>query len=181
MMRVLQRLHLAGVLALLCSSSAWAAPEIIYDSGQTQPLAPYYESLRGEVPPPDTRPTPSGKANLTVEDLLPIVTHEMSPGPVQARAINLPKGVSPNAAGARPLFLIGADSLSRRWLARHRARLKEIGAAGMLVQASTAEELRAVAGIAEGLRIMPASGTELARLYALKHYPVLIWRGRIEQ
>lgn len=181
MIRVLPRLHLAGVLALLCSSSAWAAPTIIYDSGQTQPLAPYYESLRGEVPPPDTRPTPSGKTDLTAEDLLPIVTPEMRPGPVQARAINLPKGVPLNAAGARPLFLIGADSLSRRWLAQHRARLKEIGAVGMLVQASTAQELQAVARIGEGLRIMPAPGTELARLYGLKHYPVLIWRGRIEQ
>lgn len=181
MIRVLPRLHLAGVLALLCSSSAWAAPTIIYDSGQTQPLAPYYESLRGEVPPPDTRPTPSGKTDLTAEDLLPIVTPEMRPGPVQARAINLPKGVPLNAAGARPLFLIGADSLSRRWLARHRARLKDIGAVGMLVEASTVEELQAVARIGGGLRIMPASGTELAWLYALKHYPVLIWRGRIEQ
>jgi len=181
MIRVLPRLHLAGVLTLLCSSSAWAAPQILYDSGQTQPLAPYYESLRGEVPPPDTRPTPSGKADLTVEDLLPIDTPEMNPGPLQAHAINLPKGVPLNAAGARPLFLIGTDPLSRRWLVRHRARLKAVGAVGMLVQASTVEELQAVARIGEGLRIMPASGTELARLYALKHYPVLIWRGRIEQ
>ena len=174
-------LHRLSALVLLCPMAAWAAPQIIYDSGQTQPLAPYLESLRGEVPPPDTRQAPSGKADLTVEDLLPIDTPEMSPGPVQARSINLPKGVPMNAAGARPLFLIGADSLSRRWLAQHRARLKEIGAVGILVQASTAEELQAVARIAEGLRIMPASGTELARLYALKHYPVLIWRGRIEQ
>lgn len=181
MMWPIGKLHRLAFLALLLPIAARAAPVVIYDSGQTKSLEPFFESLRGEAPPPETRQSPSGKAGLTVEDLLPIKTPEMSPGPVAARALSAPGTAPPNAPGTRPLFLIGADPRSRRWLAQHRTRLKELGAVGMLVQADTIDDLKAVSDVAEGLRIMPASGTEIARLYALKHYPVLIWRGRIEQ
>ena len=181
MMQSMRHLYRAALAALLCPVIVWAAPSVIYDSGQTKSLEPFLESLRGEAPPPDTRQSPSGKAGLTGEDLLPIKTPEMSPGPVSARALDLASMAPSSTVGARPLFLIGADPLSRRWLAQHRARLKELGAIGMLVQADTLEDLQAISRLAEGLRIMPASGTEIARLYALKHYPVLIWRGRIEQ
>lgn len=181
MMRPMQNLYRAALAALLCPVMVWATPSVIYDSGQTKSLEPFLESLRGEAPPPDMRPSPSGKVALTVEDLLPIKTPEMRPGPVPTRILDLPGTAAPSAIGARPLFLIGADSLSRRWLERRRARLKELGAIGMLVQADTLEDLQAISDLAEGLRIMPTPGTEIARLYALKHYPVLIWRGRIEQ
>jgi integrating conjugative element protein (TIGR03765 family) len=181
MMRPMRSLYRVAFVASLCPVIVWAAPVVIYDNGQTKSLEPFFESLRGEAPPPETRQPPSGKAGLTVEDLLPITTPEMSPGPVAARVLNASGTAPPNTVGTRPLFLIGADPLSRRWLAQHRTRLKELGAVGMLVQADTIEDLQAVSHVAEGLRIMPASGTEIARLYALKHYPVLIWRGRIEQ
>lgn len=181
MMRPMRNLHRLALVVLLCPLIVWAAPVVIYDRGQTKSLEPFFESLRGEAPPPDTRQSPSGKAGLTVEDLLPIKTPEMSPGPVPTRVLDLPSKAQTNAVGARPLFLIGADPLSRRWLVQHRARLKELGAVGMLVQADTREDLQAIANIAQGHHITPASGTEIARLYALKHYPVLIWRGRIEQ
>ena len=181
MMRPMRNLYRAVLAALLCPVIVWAAPSVIYDSGQTKSLEPFLEPLRGEAPPPDTRQSPSGKAGLTVEDLLPIKTPEMNPGLVAAHVLDPLGKAQTNAIGARPLFLIGADALSRRWLAQHRARLKELGAIGMLVQADTSEDLQAIARIAQGLPIMPAPGTEIARLYALKHYPVLIWRGRIEQ
>jgi hypothetical protein len=38
-----------------------------------------------------------------------------------------------------------------------------------------------VAARAEGLQILPASGSELARALALRHYPVLISAQGIEQ
>lgn len=170
-----------ALLAALIPVVAWAAPVVIYDNGKTKSLEPFFESLRGAAPPPDTRRLPSGKTGLTVEDLLPVTTPEMSPGVVSARVLDLPGARQQNAIGSRPLFLIGADSLSQRWLAQHRAQLKGLDAIGMLVQAETAEDLRTIARIADGLHIMPASGTEIARVYGLKHYPVLIWRGHIEQ
>jgi integrating conjugative element protein (TIGR03765 family) len=80
-----------------------------------------------------------------------------------------------------PLFLIGSDARSRQWLQTHRDRLKAIGAVGMLVQADTADDLRTIARLADGLSILPASGSDLAKALGISHYPVLISAHGIEQ
>jgi integrating conjugative element protein (TIGR03765 family) len=95
------------------------------------------------------------------------------PGPVEARSHERPF--------SRPFFLIGADAQSRQWLLAHRDRLKDIGAVGMLVQADTLEDLRAIAALAEGLSILPASGSDIAQALGVTHYPVLITAHGIEQ
>lgn len=93
------------------------------------------------------------------------------------RPLSLPNG----AALPRPLFLIGADSRSRHWLEMHRERLAEIHAVGMLVDADSKADLEAIAAIARGLPILPASATDIAESLGLKHIPVLISRRGIEQ
>ena len=90
-----------------------------------------------------------------------------------ARALNRPF--------SRPFFLIGSDTWSKQWLQDHRDRLKAIGAAGMLVQAETVSDLQAIAGLADGLSILPASASDIARVLGISHYPVLISRHGIEQ
>jgi integrating conjugative element protein (TIGR03765 family) len=99
----------------------------------------------------------------------------MSPGVVRAR------GPQAAATGARPLFLIGTDRLSLEWLEAHRETLIERGAVGMLIEADSIEAVRQVAERAEGLKVLPASGSELARALGLRHYPVLISAQGIEQ
>lgn len=153
-----------------------ARPEltVIYDSGDTRPIAPFLEVFEPTSParnsPPRTTPA-LGAAD--VRALLPIRSPGLSPGSVQARAQPRPF--------ARPFFLIGADERSRRWLAAHRDRLKEIGAVGMLVQGETIADLQAVAALAAGLPIMPASATDIATAVGVAHYPVLITSHGIEQ
>jgi integrating conjugative element protein (TIGR03765 family) len=112
---------------------------------------------------------------VTLDALLPIRTPEMSPGAVRAR------GLQAAATGARPLFLIGTDPLSLEWLEAHRERLIELGAVGMLIEAESVAAVRQVAARAEGLKILPASGAELARALGVRHYPVLISARGIEQ
>jgi len=46
----------------------------------------------------------------------------------------------------------------------------------MLVQAETVDDLGAVAELANGLPILPASASDIARALGLAHYPVLITR-----
>ena len=79
------------------------------------------------------------------------------------------------------MFLVGADELSRRWLARHRERLAELKAVGLLVQAADDAKVQAVWAAAPELTIMPVSADELARRLQLTRYPVLIHREGIEQ
>jgi integrating conjugative element protein (TIGR03765 family) len=174
-----------GVGLILIATRAWGTPVVIFDTGHTKPIAPYYESLaggagKGRRPPEVRRP---GWQNPTVglpvrraleaRDVLPIHTAEMRPGRVESRfiATRLP----------RPLFLVGADADSLHWLTVHRTKLLEMRATGMLVEAATVDELRAVANATQGLPMVPASASDIARTLGIVHYPVLITPEGIEQ
>ncbi len=173
------------VVFVLATVSAWSSVaqaelEVIYDSGATHPLAPYLEAF-GEPPSPAPAQYPSHPMDkLGAADpsrLLPIRSPGLTPGPVTRRSLSLPdKGLL-----SRPFFLVGAETRSRAWLARHRDRLESLGAVGMLVQAETVADLEAIARIANGLPVLPASASDIARSLGIRHVPVLISRRGIEQ
>jgi integrating conjugative element protein (TIGR03765 family) len=162
----LRRFWLLGVL--LFPTLVAAELVVVHDSGDTRPLAPLLETLGPNVPSGGLRADASypdlGAANI--ERLLPIRSPGLTPGKVAQRPID--------QSFARPFFLIGADPVSRKWLATNRGELLRIGAVGMLVQAETVEDLRLVAELANGLPILPASATDIAEALGLSHYPVLI-------
>lgn len=176
-MRLPRSARLLFATLALWSGVAVAELSVVYDSGDTAPLAPYLEAFSElsaaavEAQPGDS----VGAADLT--RLLPIHTPALIPGPVSPRPLLLPNG----ATLPRPLFLIGADPRSRQWLEMHRDRLAEIHAVGMLVNAESVADLEAIAAIARGLPILPASATDIAEILGLKHIPVLISRRGIEQ
>ncbi len=160
--------------ALLFPPLVAAELTVIHDSGETRPLAPLLEVLAVDEqsrPRSDPRRPDLGAADL--RRLLPIQSPGLTPGKVERRPID--------QRFARPFFLIGSDPVSRRWLTTHRVELLRIGAVGMLVQAETVDDLRAVAGVAGGLPILPASATDIARALGLSHYPVLVSNQGIEQ
>lgn len=158
----------------LIAVPVWSGVTVIYDSGDTRSLAPYLEILERTEPATDDSliNTPRQGA-ADVQALLPIRSPGLTPGPVRAR--------SHDRRFARPFFLIGSDPASRQWLLRHRDRLKTIGAVGMLVQAETLADLRAIANLSGGLPIMPASAADIATALDIAHYPVLISAQGIEQ
>ena len=160
---------------LLAPVMAQAELTVIYDSGNTQPIAPFLEVFESADEISQQRPSPT-KPQLGAADpeaWLPIQSPGLTPGPVQARSHDRPF--------ARPFFLIGSDMRSRQWLQDHRDRLKEIGAVGMLVQADTLGNLRTIAELADGLSILPASASDIAKALGITHYPVLISTHGIEQ
>lgn len=105
--------------------------------------------------------------------LLPIRSPGLTPGTVQPRSLEVKV--------SRPVFLVGSDRRSLAWLQQHKDQLRELGAVGLLVQAETTADLRAIARIADGLQIAPASGTSIAKAVGVSHYPVLIGPTGIEQ
>ena len=160
--------------ALLLAGACQARPVVIYDSGNTEPVAPYLEILDAveAAPGPVAPPRPQIDA-ADPAHLLPIRSPGLTPGDVARRPFGRPI--------SRPFFLIGSDRRSRAWLSAHAGRLREIGAAGMLVQAETVEDLAAIARLGHGLPIMPASGSDIARALGIRHYPALVSREGIEQ
>lgn len=157
------------VVAALISVAVQAEPVVLHDSGQTEPLAPYLASV--QVEPTDSAATAAPPSGYNLAALFPIRTPSMTPGPVwlspdqQARLRGLP----------RPLFLLGADSLSRAWLVEQRGQLEAVGAVGFLVNAESLAELSALQQLAgPGLIIVPASAETLAQVLGLRHYPLLL-------
>ncbi|MFC1313028.1 MAG: integrating conjugative element protein [gamma proteobacterium symbiont of Ctena orbiculata] len=162
---------------LLVPVMARAELTVIHDSGHTQSIAPFLDVFESTEGMPKQNPIPIPiKSSLGAADpkaWLPIQSTGLTPGPVLARAHDRPF--------TRPFFLIGSDARSLQWLQAHRDRLKEIGAVGMLVQAETMDDLRTIARLADGLSILPASGSDIAKALSVSHYPVLISPHGIEQ
>lgn len=171
----LRLLTAGGILAVLCAVASAQLP-VIYDSGQTEPIAPYLEGIAAEpAEHPATRSAPDPLAGR-----FPVHTPELSPGTIQSR--RFPEALRRYAVFLdRPLFLIGTDPLSHQWLIQHRNRLAQIGAVGLLVEARTQADLDAIGAIGGDLLIVPTSASALAGVLGLRHYPVLISAEGYEQ
>ena len=164
----------AGLYLLGITSFAAAELTVIFDNGQARPLSDFLGPL--DAGKPDNHSPSINKPLLgaaDVELLLPIRSPELTPGKITPREHNVPF--------ARAFFLIGSDTISKRWLKQHRKALKEMGAVGLLVEAATLEDLRAIAEITDGLPVAPASGSDIAKALGIRHYPVGISGGRIWQ
>jgi len=171
----------AWTVLLLATAALADATEsgliVIYDNGATEPLAPYLTPFEEAVPKSAPPPAQEDLGAADLGALLPIRTRELTPGPVEPR----PWPLSPAATPVRPLFLIGADEHSRHWLVRNRDRLIKSGAIGLIVQAESLADLETLADLAGGIPLLPASGTDIARIYGIRHFPVLISRHGIQQ
>ena len=179
------------LLSLGMSANAFAELTVIYDNGQTRPLAPLLEPLLADEAPssepaetaalnPSSSPLSSdGPADL--RNLLPVRSPGLTVGDVAGSALR-PEVLARLAQGnPRPFFLIGSDAMSLRWLASHRDVLEDIGAVGMLIQAETENDVRRVAEVAQGLSITLGSGIDLAAALGIDRYPVLITPDGIRQ
>jgi integrating conjugative element protein (TIGR03765 family) len=124
----------------------------------------HLEPIASKAPPGMAMPHPN----------YPVHTGGISPGKLEVREM-------PANAVAIPFFLVGADSLSREWLVRNRDRLSRLGAYGILVDADSELDLRAIAELAPNLPITPLDVTDMARILRISRYPALISSGRIEQ
>lgn len=161
---------LIGIMCfLLCVGVDAREPlTVIYDSGDTLPLEPYLPKRA----PREEVTLQEEKDQLPFN--LPITTPSMQPG----KATVTPKALR---YLQRPLFLVGADQVSKDWLAEKREQLVRIGAVGLLVEAKDRQEVEAVLKIAEGLRLVPASADSFATQLGLTHYPILLSKEGWEQ
>ena len=162
-------------LCLIGMARVFAAPlTVIYDSGDTQPLAPLLEIL-GDPPEiaSSTLPAVPSVGAADLKQHLPIRTPQLTPGAVERQRIKRPF--------TTPLFLIGSDPLSVRWLIQHRSQLATLGAIGLIVEVPDEATLNRLVGLAQGLNLMPASGADLADTLGLTHYPILITKDGISQ
>jgi integrating conjugative element protein (TIGR03765 family) len=143
---------------------------VVEDRGGTSAL-PYYQAIRPSSP---EKGFSSPKALQRGEAaMLPVRPSTLSPGRVTPRALPAPGWV-------RPVFLVGDDEVSYRWLKANGARLEALGAVGLVVQVETTEALARLRARVPGVPLSPVSGDDLAERLGLSHYPALITATGIE-
>lgn len=146
---------------------------VIYDSGDTLPIAPYIPEefkRKAETAIPSVNPP----KQIKPIELFPITTPSMTPGIVNATSKSLPYL-------KRPLFLIGSDDLSRQWLQQQRESLLQLNAVGLLIEVNDKPTAEAIQKLGDGLPIVPSSAESFAPQLGLTHYPVLVSQHGWEQ
>ena len=113
----------------------------------------------------------SVQASDPMSMMLPVITPELTPGEV--RTTQAPSHID------TPLFIVGDDPLSHRWLTLRAPYLKSINAMGIIVNVKTQAGL--VRMKSYGLPIYPVPGRDFAKAFNLLHYPVLIEDKQIKQ
>lgn len=164
-----------GVVNLLLTAVTHAALIVVEDTGGTSAL-PYYRTLNLPSDDQSAKPMtlPAVRINPYSEaDMLPVKSKRLSPGKIENRVTNAP--------GLVPLFLVGDDELSRRWLAARVDLLRGMSAVGLVVNVQHIEALKELRELGTGLEMVPASADDLALRMGVKHYPVLITATGIEQ
>lgn len=145
--------------------SAYAEPTVIYDTGRTIPISTYLESLNMM----DEQPSPMAKPEYQN-----VSTPEMTVGKVQQRKINFPLLPA-------PIFMIGTDKTSQKWLSNNKTALINMAAVGMIINTRSEKDTLETLKLATGLTVSTASATTFANQFKLRHYPVLISKTAIQQ
>lgn len=154
--------------ALLALPAGTHALPVAHDAGRGAPISQHLASI---LAPADDLDQGAGVH-------FPIRTPTLKVG-----VLRQPRTFPDHQWLTQPVFIVGGDEVSRRWLLQHRPALLRIRAAGIVVQASTREVYSALQREAEGLSLAPAQVPWLAsRLNALGAavYPIVIMAdGRI--
>lgn len=106
-------------LSLVCLGAvvqAQAELKVIGDFGGESAVR-FYEALQPDESMVQAYPN-SVPSTLTEADILPVISHRMTPGQIQPVRMNLP--------GMLPIFLIGTDNLSKNWLHANYNYLKKL-------------------------------------------------------
>jgi len=172
-----------GVLVLLTLSYAITvlgddqhSTEVLYDAGATISAAPYLRHIeRAEAKRDDAINDAQALLNaanidpqpVSLEAFFPFRSELLKPAMPSQRQID--QLIS-------PLFVIGMDAASLRWLEDSFEQLKAMGAQGLVVQAESFSDFDALQrrALARGIMIDVAPGDALAEGFGIHSYPVLL-------
>ena len=143
-----------------------AYAEVIEDRGG-QPIDPYLpknnNTLEHMKKLYDER-----RSKKLVHSHFPVVTASMSVGRVtedEARDVKY-------QMATRPMFIIGYDPVSIKWLSSNKELLKEKKAIGLVVNIQTKEQMEELQSIVgDGVLMQPTPGDRLAEHLKIRHYP----------
>lgn len=168
----MQKLYLNVLLGLCCIALPARADVVVIADFGGESVVRFYESLQPEYDESVQLP-PNAIREVTERDMLPVVSHRLTPGQVAPQAFDL--------TGMSAIFLVGADNLSAHWLEQNRTKLIALNATGLVVNVKTEQELQTLREIIPELSLLPVPGDDLAERMSLSHYPALITETGVSQ
>jgi len=152
----------AGVLPSAVAATASGTPQVLFDAGTSVPLAPYIAQLVG-----------GDDEAMVLDGLVFPFRTALQPWVLQRDGVPVL-----NATWlTQPIAVVGADDLSVRWLAFNHARLVQLGAVVLVVQAKDAQAFKLLQQFVQPMGIAPETSPWLAQaLQAVGAgvYPLLV-------
>ena len=162
--------------ATIAIADAQHSTVVLYDAGNTISAGPYLRHIERA----------QGKRDDAIKDaqaLLEASNIEPQPVTLEAYFPFRSERLQPAVASQKqvehltsPLFVIGMDAASLRWLEASFEQLKALGAQGLVVQAENFEAFDALqrSALSRGVMIDVAPGDALAEGFGIHSYPVLL-------
>jgi integrating conjugative element protein (TIGR03765 family) len=165
-----------SLMLMLLSFNCFAVV-VLYDDGQGVSIAPYKKQIMLERQEFNRIKQKAQRGQPRLSQQKTNVKHSktnMKPGKVAARKIKKPALIN-------PLFIVGADKYSLKWLKANRKQLKKIGAVGLVVNIKSQNQLKQLQSVGGDVQMIAMSANMIAQQLKLKRYPVLITKTGIEQ
>jgi integrating conjugative element protein (TIGR03765 family) len=143
-------------------------PTVVYEGHSTMSAQPYYQRLTRQGSDQVAAVTaPRGAGIIALEDRLPLAPDHLSVGPAEMKTV--PGLIT-------PLFIMGMDEVSLTWFGRAAQGLSDIGARGIVVQATQRSAWRALQQRARtvGIDLMLLEGDAIAQGYGISTYPTVL-------
>lgn len=153
-------------------STSSAELTVIADLGGESAVR-FYEGIQPEYDKSAPNYPNALPQTITEADMLPVVSHRLTPGKVQPMSLEL--------VGMSPIFLVGTDDISRKWLVQHYNALLASHAVGLVVNVTTLEELESLRHLAPNIPLLPTPADDFSKRLKLAHYPALITETGISQ
>lgn len=167
----MKRIFLVSMVGLMIWANAGANLKVVADSGDTVDASQYLKDFQGLSHPDLSRAVfDNDKNNLSVNNILYPVKSSALPGKVEKR-----KCVYLD----HPIFVVGSDTLSKKWLIKNSEYLHEINAYGLITNIRIYENKKKMQEIFGGFFI-PANNDTIKAL-GVDTYPVLIQNGECQQ
>ncbi len=145
-----------------------AFPQVIATLGQTQPLSSFLKGIEFG----NNTMSVNNKTNILLENPT-LKTVGLIPGVVEKQATQ-------NPLLSQPIYLVGDDPLSQKWLKEYSEQLKKLHAVGFIVNTDNSSSLAELEQ-QFAITFIPIEGSAFKERFGLTHYPVLISQQVIEQ
>lgn len=175
---------LASLLVTQVANAALSPPgQVIFDAGTAYPVNNWVEDdFYQDLKKPESLEQLKNHVEMAAESFKP--SKEMLPKvfPIEPELIKpvvLPgtQIIKELPALPQPLFVIGTDEYSVRWLNANKAVLEQYGASGVLTKARNQTEWEYMQQLAAPLQLWPMNADALADQLGVPGYPIMITRS----